>query len=137
MRIMKIRMSIGIALLLGFVCMYLEGRSFAEEKEAKVDYQVIRLLPAIIVPQVTIIKLGTVVIWVNEDSKPIEIRFANASDMVITCEGSKNPVADPEKAISQMIPCAGVESLCLVQKGEFKYIVKRGVWEFEGTIIVE
>jgi hypothetical protein len=134
---MKVWKSSTIALLIGLTTLYLIGMSFAQDKEVERTYQVIRLLSNKIAPQVTTIKLGTVVIWVNEDSTPIEIRFVNANDMVITCEGSKNSVADPEKAISQMIPCAGVESLCLVQKGEFKYIVKRGVWEFEGTIIVE
>ncbi len=134
---MKIRKSIGIALLLGFTCMYLDGIPLAEEKEVKIDYQVIRLLPEKIVPQITTIKLGTVVIWVNEDSQPITIKFTNTNGMVIFCDGSKNSITDPEKIISQMIPCAGVESLCLVQKGEFKYVVKRGYWEYEGKIIVE
>jgi plastocyanin len=134
---MKIWKSFTIVLLLGFTLLYLPGVSSAQDKEAEVTYQVIRLLSNKIVPSITTIKLGTVVIWVNEDSKPTEIRFANVNDMVITCEGAKNSVADPEKIISQMIPCAGVESLCLIQKGEFKYVVKRGFWEFEGTIIVE
>jgi hypothetical protein len=134
---MKIWKSSTIALLLGFTTLYLIGISFAQDKELEKNYQVIRLLSNKIVPPVTTIKLGTVVIWVNENSKPIEIRFVNANDMVITCEGSKNSITDPEKAVFQMIPCAGVESLCLVQKGEFRYIVKRGVWEFQGIIIVE
>ena len=134
---MTVRKSSKIALFLGLSIVYLTGMSFAQDRELERSYQVIRLLSGKIVPPVTTIKLGTVVIWVNEDSTPIEIRFASANDMVITCEGSKNSITDPEKIISQMIPCAGVESLCLVQKGEFRYIVKRGVWEFEGTIIVE
>ena len=134
---MKIWTSFTIVLLLGFTLLYLPGVSSAQDKEAEVTYQVIRLLSNKIVPSITTIKLGTVVIWVNEDSKPTEIRFANANDMVITCEGSKNPIADPERIIFEMIPCAGVKSLCLIQKGEFKYVVKRGHWEFEGKIIVE
>jgi plastocyanin len=134
---MKIWKSSLITLFLGFTLLYLAGMSSPHDNEVEVTYQVIRILSNKIVPSVTTIKPGTVVIWVNEDSTPIEIRFANANDMVITCEGSKNSITDPEKAISQMIPCAGVESLCLIQTGEFKYVVKRGFWEFEGTIIVE
>ena len=134
---MKTWKSPTIALLLGCSLLYLTGMSFAQNKEVEKTYQVIRLLSNKIVPSVTTIKLGTVVIWVNEDSKPTEIRFVNANDMVITCEGSKNPIADPEKIIFEMIPCAGVKSLCLIQKGEFTYVVKRGYWEFEGKIIVE
>ena len=134
---MNIRRSFRIVLLLCFTLMYLTGMASAQEKEVEVEYQVIRLLSNKIVPSVTTIKLGTVVIWVNEDSKSTEIRFINADGMVIACDGSKSNIADPEQVITQMIPLAGVESLCLVQKGEFNYVVKRGFWEFEGKIIVE
>ena len=88
-------------------------------KGGEVQYQVIRLLSEEIVPSLITIQLGTVVIWVNEDSKPTEIQFTNASGMVIACDGSKSYIADPEQIISQMIPYAGVESLCFVQKGKF------------------
>ncbi len=134
---MKIWKSTTMALFLGCTLMYLTGMSFAQDKEVERSYQVIRLLSNKIVPSVATIKLGTVVIWVNENSTPTEIRFANANDMVITCEGSKKSIEDPEKIIFEMIPCAGVKSLCLIQKGEFKYVVKRGYWEYEGKIIVE
>ena len=134
---MKIRGSFRIVLLLCFALMYLTSMTYAQEKEAEVKYQVIRLLSNKIVPSVKTIKLGTVIIWVNEESKSTEIRFTNAQGMVIACDGSKSNIADPEQVITQMIPLAGVESLCLVQKGEFNYVVKRGFWEFEGKIIVE
>jgi hypothetical protein len=117
--------------------MCLAGIPFAQENETEVQYQVIRLLSEEIVPSITIIQLGTVVIWVNEDCKPTEIQFTNPNGMVIACDGSKSFIADPERIISQMIPCAGVESLCLVQKGEFTYEVKRGSRKLKGTIRVE
>ena len=134
---MEIKRIIRVILLLCFTLICLGEISFGEEREAWLGYQVIRLLPEKIVPQFITIKVGTVLIWVNEDSNPITIEFTNASDMVISCAGSKNFIKDPEKIVSQMIPCAGVESLCIVQKGEFNYIVKRGPWEFGGTIIVD
>jgi len=134
---MKTRRSDRIALLLCFTLLYLAGITFAQEKEVEVKYQVIRLSFEEIVPSLITIQLGTVVIWVNEDSKPTEIQFTNAAGMVIACDGSKNYIADPEKIISQMIPYAGVESICLVQRGKFKYVVKRGSQELKGTIIVE
>mgnify|MGYP001815750280 CR=1 FL=1 len=134
---MKVMRNIRITLLLCFTLMYLTGMAFAQEKEVEVQYQVIRLLPDKIVPSVKTIKLGTVVIWVNEDCKPTEIQFTNPNGMVIACDGSKSFIADPERIISQMIPCAGVESLCLVQKGEFTYEVKRGSRKLKGTIRVE
>ena len=134
---MKIMKSIRIVLLLCTTLLYLTGIAPAQETEVEVTYQVIRLLSNKIVPSVTTITLGTVIIWVNEDSKSAEIRFTNAHGIVIACDGSKSNIADPEKVITQMIPLAGVESICLVQKGEFNYVVKRGHWEFEGKIIVE
>lgn len=134
---MKARRSVRIALLLCFALMYLIGMVCAQEKEAEVQYQVIRLLSEEIVPSTAIMQLGTVVIWVNEDCKPTEIQFTNPNGMVIACDGSKSFIADPERIISQMIPCAGVESLCLVQKGEFTYVVKRESRKLQGTIIVE
>ena len=134
---MKTRKSGRIALLVCFTLWYLAGITFAQEKEVNVQYQVVRLLSEEIVPSLITIQLGTVVIWVNEESKPTEIQFTNASGMVIACDGSKSYIADPEQIISQMIPYAGVESLCFVQKGKFKYVVKRGSPELTGTIIVE
>ena len=134
---MKARRSFRIALLLCFTLLYLAGIPFAQEKETEVQYQVIRLLSEEIVPSTTIIQLGTVVIWVNEDCKPTKIQFTNPNSMVIACDGSKSFIADPERIISQMIPCAGVESLCLVQKGEFTYEVKRESRKLQGTIIVK
>lgn len=134
---MKTRRSGRIAVLLCFTLLYLAGITLAQEKEAEVQYQVIRLLSEEIVPSLITIQLGTVVIWVNEESKPAEIQFTNASGIVIACDGSKSYIANPEQIISQMIPYAGVESLCLIQKGEFKYVVKRGSRELKGTIIVE
>jgi hypothetical protein len=99
-------------------------------------YQVIRLLPDTIVPPVARIKLGTVVIWVNQDSQAAEIQFTNANGMVISCDGSDDFIADPEQIISANIPHAGLESLCLIQRGEFNYIVQRGSGVLSGTIIV-
>ena len=136
---MKIKITVRIALLLSFclTIMYYTGITFAQDKEEEVHYQVIRLLSEKIIPSVATIKLGTVVIWVNEDSQPTEIQFTDANKMVIACDGSEGDSADPEQIISARVPHAGVESLCLVQKGEFKYVMKRGFREFEGTIIVE
>ena len=134
---MKARRSVRIALLLCCTLMYFAGIPFAQENEPEVQYQVIRLLSEEIVPSITIIQLGTVVIWVNEDCKPTEIQFTNPNGMVIACDGSKSFIPDPERIISQMIPCAGVESLCLVQKGEFTYEVKRESRKLKGTIIVK
>ena len=117
--------------------MYATTTAFAQEKEEEVHYQVIRLLSEKIVPSVATIQLGTVVIWVNEDTQPTEIKFTIADGMIIGCDGSKSYIADPEQIISEQIPYAGVESLCLVQRGTFDYTVTRGTRALQGTIIVQ
>jgi len=116
--------------------MYSTGITFAQDKEEEVHYQVIRLLSETIIPSVATIKLGTVVIWMNEDSKPTQIKFTNGEGMVIGCDGSAGDSADPEQIISALVPHAGVETLCLVQRGTFQYTVIRGTLTLRGTIEV-
>ena len=136
---MKIKIVVSIALLLHFclTVMYATTTAFAQEKEEEVHYQVIRLLSDKIVPSVTTIQLGTVVMWVNEDTQPTEIKFTNADGMVIACDGSEGDSSDPEQIISERVPYAGVESLCLVQRGTFDYTVTRGPHALQGTIVVQ
>jgi len=136
---MKIRMTVRVALLLHFcfTLIFGTGIAFAQEKEGEVHYQVVRLLSEKIVPSIVTIQLGTVVIWVNEDTQPTEITFTNADGMVIACDGSEGDSADPEQIISSRVPHAGVESLCLVQRGRFEYTVKRGTRALQGTIVVQ
>jgi len=134
---MTTKLTVRIGLILCFSLMYPTGITLAQDKEEEVHYQVIRLLSEKIVPSVATITLGMVVIWVNEDSKPTEIQFTNANGMVIACNGSKGDRADPEQIISAMVPHAGVESLCLIQRGTFEYTVKRGIRALQGTIVVK
>lgn len=136
---MKVIITVRDALLLSLclTVMYCTGITFAQTQKDDFKYQVIRLLSETIVPSVATIDLGTVVIWVNEDTKPTEIKFSNVTGMVIACDGSKSYIADPEQIISRMVPYAGVESICLVQRGTFDYIVKRGTRTLQGTIVVQ
>lgn len=134
---MTVRMGFRRCMLLCCTLLCITGTALTQEKKDEVHYQVIRLLSEKIVPSVATIQLGTVVIWVNEDSKPTEIKFTNASGMVISCDGSDTHIADPEKIISTLIPHAGLESLCLVQKGTFDYTVQRETGTLQGTIVVE
>ena len=134
---MMTKATVRIGLFLCFSLMYPTGIAFAQAKNEEVKYQVIRLLSEKIVPSVATIQLGTIVIWVNEDSKPTKIQFTNANGMVIACDGSESYIADPEQIISRMVPYAGVESICLVQRGTFDYTLKRGTRTLQGTIIVQ
>ena len=136
---MKFKITVRLALLLSFylTAMYCTGITFAQDKEEEVQYQVVRLLSEEIVHSMTTIQLGTVVIWVNEDTQPAKIKFTNGNGMVIGCDGSESYVADPEQIISELVPHAGVESLCLVQRGRFEYTVTRGTGAMQGTIVVK
>ena len=137
---MRIRVRTSLSFYLCFTLLsvlYYTPITFAQEKDGEVRYQVIRLLSEEIVPSTAIIELGTVVIWVNENRQAAEIQFTNAQGMIISCDGADSYIADPQQIISARIPYAGLESLCLIQKGDFSYTVKRGLLELKGTIIVK
>ena len=99
-------------------------------------YMVIRLLSEGIDPPSATINQGTVIIWVNEAPETVEIQFAN-NEMATSCNGS--PLYNPQtkQAILSQIAFGGLESICLVQKGEFNYTVKRGSQIVMGKICVK
>ena len=100
-------------------------------------YSVVRLLSDEIIPSTAIISLGTVIIWVNEAPETAEIIFSNVGNMATSCDGSARFNTDSQQVISAKISFAGLKSLCLIQKGEFNYTVKRGSHQLKGKIIVE
>jgi hypothetical protein len=135
---MQVKERIQVSVLLFCCCALLCCTDVAlSQQEEEAPYQVIRLLPDEIVPPVALIQLGTVLIWVNQDSQATEIQFTNANGMVISCDGSDDVIANPEEIISAQIPCAGLESLCLIQRGEFNYLVQRESRTLKGKIIVQ
>lgn len=99
--------------------------TYAEEAEAKP--QVIQLLASGINPATATIKPGTTVIWVNESPGEVEVRFTNTENMMMACGSPLRFIQDLEgQFISDMIPFAGVASICFIKKGEFSYVVARG-----------
>ena len=89
-----------------------------QEEEPK--YQVVRLLVDEIQPSTATISPETVVIWTNEAApRMVEIQFTNVN------------------MATKKIPCAELEGICLIQKGEFDYVVSRGSSKLEGKIIVK
>ena len=107
------------------------------QETVQTKYSVIRLLSDKIVPSVAIISLGTVVIWVNEAPETAEIIFTNAGNIATPCDGSARFNKDSDLIISEKILFAGLESICLIQKGEFNYVVKRKSRKLKGTIIAK
>ena len=108
----------------------------AEDNE-QVQYKVIRLLSDAIIPLTLTIRLGTVVIWVNEDRETAKIQFSNPGNSILSCDGSDRFNSDSKQVISAEVPFAGLESICLIQKGEFNYTVKRGSKQMVGKIIIQ
>ena len=107
------------------------------QKNEQIEYKVIRLLSDAIIPSTATISLGTVVIWVNESSEMAKIQFSNINNSASSCDGSTRFNTDMKQVISAEVPFAGLESICLIQKGEFNYIVKRGSHKLEGKIIIK
>ena len=88
-------------------------------QEEKPQYHVIRLFDDELQPSTSTISRGTLLIWVNEAPETVDIQFSNAD------------------IATRKVPCAGFESLCLVQTGEFDYVVSKGLSKVQGTIIVK
>ena len=65
------------------------------------------------------------------------IQFTNTNNSVSSCDGSTRFNAGTKQMISAEVPFAELESICLVQKGEFNYIVKRGSHTLKGKIIIK
>ena len=124
------------------------GAQVAYTEEGAQEPQVVHLLVSGIEPGTATIKPGTTVIWVNESPGEVEIRFTNTETMMLACGSPLRFVQDLEgQFISDMIPFAGVASICFIQKGEFSYVAARSpsgleagedvTKEYKGTIIVK
>lgn len=106
------------------------------EEPATMQYTVIRLLANDIVPSLATINQGTVIIWLNEAPETAEVQFTN-NDISPSCNGA-SPLNDQMKQVMAFqIAFGKVESICLVQKGEFTYTVKRGSQSLTGKIRVK
>ena len=95
----------------------LDARQAHQEIDSK--YQVIRLSADELHPSTATIRQGTLLIWSNEAPEEVEIQFTNVDNLA-----------------TQRIPGAELESTCLVQKGEFDYVVSKGTSKLAGKIIV-
>jgi hypothetical protein len=112
----KIIIILGISLTL-FLTGVLHGTQGQQEVEPQ--YQVVRLLADELKPITATISPGTLLIWINEAPEMVDIQFRNVN------------------IATRKIPCAGLESISLVQKGEFDYEVSKGLSKLKGKIIVQ
>ena len=134
---MNVKIFMGMIIAVLSCAVLLSSASHAQgEEEATMKYTVIRLLTDSIEPARAIISQGTVIIWVNEAQDTAEIQFANR-EMATCLNGSPLPGGRTEQQMFFKIGFGKTESICLVQKGEFSYTVKRGSKSISGTIQVK
>ena len=110
-----------IIILIISLTLIMVGVLYARQGHQETDskYQVVRLSADELQPSTATIRQGTLLIWSNEEPEEVEIQFTNVDNLA-----------------TQKIPCAGLESTCLVQKGEFDYVVSKGTSKLAGKIIV-
>lgn len=73
---------------------------------------------------------GTTIIWVNDSRSSVEIQF-EGKDVTLACKSPVHFVIDEKGSfISDRIPQGSVASLCMVEKGEFNYVMRKA--EFAG-----
>ena len=125
------------SLLICFSILFSFPEPAKSQKNEQVEYKVVRLLSDAIIPSTATISLGTVVIWVNESHEKAKIQFSNLNESASSCDGSTRFNTDMKQVIFAEVPFAGLESICLIQKGEFNYRVLRGPHKLEGKIIIK
>ncbi len=102
-------------------------------------------------PETLTVNRGTTVIWINQATRPVSIKFTG-KEITAACENPVNFTRDVLGGfIAKKVKFGAVASICFIEKGTYKYKVtastkmraevQKGVIEsgkeFEGTIIVE
>ena len=124
----------------------LQDTALAEKAAPKEEVKTITLKqePDGISPDPLKVKLGTTIVWFNNDPGPITIKFLDK--LGIACKVPVNFYADIwGNYETAAIPQAGTASICFIYKGTYKYEVKRLLKEGDtateeivtGTIIAE
>lgn len=123
-----------------------QSTAVAEKAKPKEEVKVITLKqePEGISPTTLTVKLGTTIVWFNNDPGPVTIKFLEK--LGIACKVPVNFYADIwGNYETAAIPQAGTASICFIYKGTYKYEVKRLRQEGDvmneeiamGTIIAE
>jgi plastocyanin len=104
----------------------LKSNAFAKEKvsEEVIKTVILKKEPAGISPKTLKVKLGTTIVWLNNDPGPVTIKFIEK--LGIACKAPVNFYADlwgyyETGKISE----GATASICFIYKGEYTYEVKR------------
>jgi len=99
---------------------------FAKEQMPKETIKTITLKkePVGIAPNPLKVKLGTTIVWFNNDKGPITIKFTDK--LGVACKVPVNFYGDLMGYYeTRIIPEGGTASICFIYKGEYAYEVKR------------
>jgi plastocyanin len=100
-------------------------------------------------PAEVTVKPGTTVVWVNNSRSQLELKF-EGKQVTMACKSPVHFIVDDDGSfVSDRIPQDSVASLCFVEKGEFKYHLRKAPGgdgstppvenskEFNGKILVQ
>lgn len=119
-----------LLLLTSVFVVALHDSVLAEDAKPKEEVSMIILKqePEGISPTSLSVKLGTTIVWVNNDPGPVTIKFLDK--LGIACKVPVNFHADVwGNYETGAIPEGGTASICFIYKGTYKYEVKRLVDE--------
>ena len=92
--------------------------------------------PVGIAPNPLEVKLGTTIVWFNNDKGPITIKFTDK--LGVACKVPVNFYGDLMGYYeTRIIPEGGTASICFIYKGDYAYEVKRLIDEGKGNQIEE
>tara|TARA_B100000315_G_scaffold138357_1_gene127370 strand:+ start:101 stop:571 length:471 start_codon:yes stop_codon:yes gene_type:complete len=143
-----------VGLVVGIMTFHLRaGPAYAGEKVLslkghEVGSFLVRVKEEGLLPIQTTVKPGTTMIWLNMQSRFIEIGFTGDQKVDIACRAPVHFVLGVDMSyISDKIPYGAVASLCFIEKGTYRYTMRssasfstfgeRPAETTQGTIIVK
>jgi plastocyanin len=106
------------------------SKTLADEKapEATIKTITLKVEPAGISPNPLKVKLGTTIVWYNNDAEAVTIKFTDK--LGIACKAPVNFYSDLWGYYETgMIPQGGTASICFINKGDYAYEVRRVITE--------
>jgi plastocyanin len=121
-----------VGLVVGVLAVHLgAGPAYAtEEKVSSIQGKeigsfIVRVKEEGLLPKQATVKPGTTVIWLNMQSKYIEIEFTGDQKVDVACKAPVHFVLGVDMSyISDKVPFGAVASLCFIEKGTYKYTLR-------------
>jgi plastocyanin len=130
----KVSVAVGLVLFFtAFIFIVALNQSiFAKEQMPKETIKTVILKKdAGITPNPLEVKLGTTIVWFNNDNGPITIKFIDK--LGVACKVPVNFYSDLFGYYeTRPIPEGGTASICFIYKGDYAYEVKRLVDQVKG-----